>query len=201
MAWIEVIPPGRATGRLAALYELVASPEGHVDAILQVHSLRPRTLEAHLALYKAVLHSRPNGLSPRERELVGGVVSRVNGCDYCVRHHVAGLARHTGDEDLARRLVDAALEAPDPTGDPRTGRERALCAYAIRLTRDPGSMVARDLEPLRAEGLDDDAILDLDQVVAYFAYANRVVQGLGVETDDEPLGLHPDEERDDLRHV
>jgi len=201
MAWIEVIPPGRATGRLAALYELVASADGHVDAILQVHSLRPRTLEAHLALYKATLHSRPNGLSPRERELVGAVVSRLNGCDYCVRHHVAGLTRHTGDEGLARRLVDAAFESPDPSGDSLTDRERALCAYATRLTRDPGSMVSGDLEPLRAEGLGDDAILDLDQVVAYFAYANRVVQGLGVEAGDEPLGLHPDEERDDLRHA
>lgn len=198
MTWIEVVEPARAEGRLKALYDRVATPTGHVDAILQAHALRPRTLAAHLALYKAALHSRPNGLAPRERELVAAVVSRLNGCDYCVAHHTAGLGRHVGSEELARRLVDAAVgEASD---DPRSDRERAICAYSTRLTVEPRAMRPSDLDPLRDHGLDDAAILDLNQVVAYFAYANRVVQGLGIEAGDEPLGLHPDGNSDDLRH-
>lgn len=213
--WIEVIEPPEATGRLRRLYEQVATPEGHVDRILQVHSLRPRTLRAHLSLYRATLHARPTALSPRERELVGVVVSALNGCVYCVAHHRAGLARHVGDADLARRLVEAALERGGGrtndrgTGDgggpaagtgPLTPREGALCDYARRLTRRPDDVGREDLEPLRRAGLDDAGILDLNQVVAYFAYANRTVQGLGVRPEGEPLGLHPDEDRDDLTH-
>lgn len=45
-------------------------------------------------------------------------------------------------------------------------------------------MQASDLESLRAAGLDDGQILEANQVIAYFAYVNRVVDGLGVELED-----------------
>jgi uncharacterized protein YciW len=44
---------------------------------------------------------------------------------------------------------------------------------------------------MRAAGLDDGRILEVNQVVAYFAYANRTVQGLGVTTAGDVLGLSP----------
>jgi hypothetical protein len=58
MAFINTIPPIRAEGKLLQLYERVSGPEGQVDNVLQVHSLRPHTLEGHVGLYKAVLHHR-----------------------------------------------------------------------------------------------------------------------------------------------
>lgn len=198
MPWIRVIDPPEAGALLRTLYEQIRTPDGHVDRILKIHSLRPRTLQAHLAIYKAVLHSRPNALSPREREIAGVGVSRLNGCDYCVEHHRAALARHVGNAGLAERLTSAAAE--ESGAEPLTRREQALCRYARKLTRTPASMAAADLEPLRQAGLDDAAILDLNQVVAYFAYANRTVQGLGVTTGGEPLGLHPDDDADGFRH-
>ena len=198
MAWIETIAVKNAAGELKTLYDQVKAPGGHVDNILKIHSLWPRTLRAHLEIYKASLHSKPNGLSYRERELVGVLVSMLNGCDYCVQHHRAGLARHLGDAGLAERLTEAA--AGKVTAELLSERERALCAYAARLTLSPAQMQPADLETLRAAGLDDAAILDLNQVVAYFAYANRTVNGLGVQIAGEPLGLHPDEARDDFRH-
>ncbi len=55
---------------------------------------------------------------------------------------------------------------------------------------------------MRAHGLDDGAILEVNQVASYFAYANRVVIGLGVTTDGDVLGLSPDntDDRDDWSH-
>jgi len=47
-------------------------------------------------------------------------------------------------------------------------RERALLRYAARLTQEPASITRADLDALRAESWDDRAILDLNQVVAYF---------------------------------
>jgi hypothetical protein len=44
-------------------------------------------------------------------------------------------------------------------------------------------MERTDIELLRAEGLDDRAIVDANQVVAYFNYVNRVADGLGVELE------------------
>ena len=61
--------------------------------------------------------------------------------------------------------------------------ERALCDYAVRLTLEPRSMRRDDLEALRAQGLDDVAIHDLVQVVAYFNAITRVADALGVEPE------------------
>ena len=56
--------------------------------------------------------------------------------------------------------------------------------YADKLTRTPGLMRESDVIALRAHGLGDRDILDVNQVVAYFAYVNRVADGLGVTIDD-----------------
>jgi uncharacterized peroxidase-related enzyme len=65
-----------------------------------------------------------------------------------------------------------------------TPRERALLDYALALTRDPAALRETDLAPMRAAGLTDAEILDANQVTAYFAYVNRVVDGLGVELEE-----------------
>jgi len=97
-----------------------------------------------------------------------------------VAHHRAGLAR------LVRRREgrDAAWIAQllqDWRSADLTDRERALLVYADKLTRTPAAMVERDLDPLREVGLSDEAILQTNLVVAYFAYANRIADGLGVQ--------------------
>lgn len=198
MTWIKMIEPLDAEGKLKDLYDQVQTPEGHVDNILKIHSLRPRTLQAHLFLYKSALHSKPNGLTIRERELIGVYVSKLNGCQYCVQHHRAGLAREIGDEALAAQLTRevAGEDPPQNLSD----REREMIAYTTKLTRTPAEMESDDIDNLRGIGLDDAAILDLNQIVAYFAYANRTVQGLGVEVAGEPLGLHPDENKQGFQH-
>jgi uncharacterized peroxidase-related enzyme len=61
---------------------------------------------------------------------------------------------------------------------------RALCDYAVKLTRDPTSVGAVDVDELRTHGWGDAAIHDAIQVIAYFNYINRVAEGVG--TDPEP---------------
>lgn len=52
--------------------------------------------------------------------------------------------------------------------------------YAVRLTREPASVTKDHVEELRAAGFTDRAILDICQVTAYYAYVNRLADGLGV---------------------
>ena len=66
-----------------------------------------------------------------------------------------------------------------------TGRQRALCDYAAKLTRSPSAMTEQDLEPLRAAGLTDRGILDLVEVASYFNYINRVADALGIDPEPE----------------
>jgi uncharacterized peroxidase-related enzyme len=93
-----------------------------------------------------------------------------------VVHHSAALTRESGSAALAEAVASVNLERlPE--------RLRVLAGYAIKLTRTPGEMVESDLAPLRASGLSDRDIVDLNQVVAYFNYVNRVADGLGVELE------------------
>lgn len=188
MSWIRVIPEAAAEEPLRSLYARVRGPDGQIDAILRLHGLRPHTLAGHMALYKAVLHHSGNRLPRRLLEALGAWVSWLNGCDYCVEHHLAGLARLVGEERAD--AVGQALESGRPERA-FEGRELAAFRYAERLTRDPASLREDDVVALREAGFEDGEILEVNQVVAYFAYANRTVQGLGATTEGERLGLSP----------
>tara|TARA_B100000029_G_scaffold282876_1_gene276738 strand:+ start:1355 stop:1606 length:252 start_codon:yes stop_codon:yes gene_type:complete len=59
-------------------------------------------------------------------------------------------------------------------------RRAAMLAYAEKLTSHPGDMVETDVEALRSAGFSDRDVLDICEVVSYYAYANRIVDGLGV---------------------
>ena len=61
--------------------------------------------------------------------------------------------------------------------------DRALCAYAEKLTLTPAAMSAADIDALRAVGLDDVAIHDATQVISFFNYINRVADGLGIDPE------------------
>jgi alkylhydroperoxidase family enzyme len=81
-AWIEVIPEDEAVGELAALYDELRSPQtGRVDHVMAIHSLHPRSMRDHQQLYRTLMYG-PGGLTRPEREMIGVVVSAVNGCDY-----------------------------------------------------------------------------------------------------------------------
>ena len=56
--------------------------------------------------------------------------------------------------------------------------------YAAKLTERPADIFAKDIEQLRDVGFKDRAILDINQIVAYFAYVNRIADGLGVDLED-----------------
>ncbi len=63
-------------------------------------------------------------------------------------------------------------------------KRSAMLNYAVKLTRTPGDMVPEDVSALRDAGFTDRDILDITEVIAYYAYANRIADGLGVPTED-----------------
>lgn len=58
-----------------------------------------------------------------------------------------------------------------------------MLRYVDRLTRAPATISRADVESLREAGFGDAAILDICQVAAYFAFVNRIADGLGVELE------------------
>ena len=68
---------------------------------------------------------------------------------------------------------------------PLDDRDRALCAYAEKLTRTPADMSAADVDALRGAGLDDHQVHDAIQVISYFNYINRVADAVHVDLEPE----------------
>ena len=199
MTWIHTVPYANATGKLKTLYDRIKGPDSNVDNIMIAHSLRPHTMEGHLALYKNVLHHSANKIPKWFMECLGIRVSIMNGCDYCASHHFEGMQRLLKNDEQAQTIHRALREG----GIERVFNERELAAirYAERLTSDPAILNEGDIEMLRKVGYDDGEILEINQIVSYFAYANRMVLGIGVNTDGDILGLSPSsEDADNLSH-
>jgi uncharacterized peroxidase-related enzyme len=202
MSWIRTIPFDKATGKLKRLYQRVTGPGNNVDNIMMAHSLRPHSMEGHMALYKNVLHHSGNTVPKWFLEVLGVWVSSLNGCAYCVEHHFQGLQRLL--DDAARGdAIRAAIEARAPEQAPLEPAQIAAMHYARKLTHSPADMAEADVAALRQAGFDDGQILEINQVTAYFSYANRTVLGLGCSTEGDDLGLSPgnSEDPDDWGHI
>jgi alkylhydroperoxidase family enzyme len=82
VSWIEVVDDAEWDGDLAALRARVVDPKsGKVDHIMGVHSLNPRSLDAHDTLYRSAMRGTAT-LRKVDRELIALVVSTINECHY-----------------------------------------------------------------------------------------------------------------------
>ena len=194
MTWISTIAFEKASGKLKKLYDRVKGPGNNVDNIMLAHSLRPHTMEGHMTLYKYVLHHSANTLAKSYLETIGVYVSMLNNCEYCIEHHVAGLFRLLQDETRAND-IRCALEENAPSRVFQ-GKELAGLIYVEKLTNEPSTIDLPDIDELRQSGFDDGEILEINQVSAYFAYANRTVLGLGIDTNGDIIGLSPGDSDD-----
>jgi uncharacterized peroxidase-related enzyme len=201
MAWIETIPYDQAAGKLRQLYDRVKGPDDNVDNIMMMHSLRPHTMEGHMAIYKYVLHHSGNTLPKWFLETIGVWVSSLNDCGYCVDHHFAGLRRLLAD-DARADAIRVAIAARDPRASTLDAAQVLAMHYAEILTRDPKAVTREMIERMKQAGLSDGEILEVNQVTAYFNYANRTVLGLGCSTDGDIIGLSPgnSDDPDDWNH-
>lgn len=81
MAWIKVIDEREAEGRLKETYDKYKAPWGGVDNILKIHSLRPKSLDAHYEFYKVIMTGSKD-LPKAKREMIAVTVSKLNHCVY-----------------------------------------------------------------------------------------------------------------------
>ena len=189
-AWIEMIGDADAGPDLREALDRARTPHGTVDNVMRVHSLRPNTMHGHVTLYRAALHDDTNTIPTWLQETVSSYVSVLNDCAYSYANHWKNAAHLIGDADRAGE-IETALQARKPE-QAFEGAELALMRYAEKLTLSPGAMVEADVAALRDAGLDDGAILEANQIICYFNYVNRSINGLGVTTAGDIVGYYAD---------
>jgi len=197
MTWIKTINYSDAKGRLRKLYDRVKGPNDNVDNVMMAHSLRPHTMVGHMQLYKNVLHNANNNLPKWYLEGLGVYISYLNKCDYCFEHHFAGLERLMNDKDRSDAYRNAVIN--NNLKDVLSDQYYKGAQYAYQLTFELASITESHINELRISGFSDGDILEINQVVSYFNYVNRMVVGLGVSIAGDIVGLSPgnnDDEND-----
>ncbi|SMO60061.1 peroxidase-related enzyme [Fodinibius sediminis] len=181
MAFIDIIEPEDATGELREIYDKLEKQRGKLAQVHKIQSLNPPTITAHMDLYMSVMFSQ-SPLDRAQREMMAVVVSAANKCDYCQQHHGEALNHYWRDRGRIKQLQDDYRKLDLDNVNAR------LCQLAQVLTRHPGGVDKdRHLQPLKNTGLSDRAILDAVLVISYFNFVNRMVLGLGVETNEEEM--------------
>lgn len=169
MARISLIEPGTAPAEVQEIYDqaLRGKPGNAQKALAQ----RPEMLKTFLGFYPTVGRS----LERRLYELVYIRVSLINGCRYCVQHHVAA-SRRVGltAEDWA------ALKAGDYSR--YNEKEKAALAYVEKLTRTPHEINDADFVELKKH-FSDPEIVDLHLLTGLANLTNRFTDPLGLEVE------------------
>lgn len=95
-----------------------------------------------------------------------------------MKHHGAGLVKLTKNEKLVEQLTIDFMTAEINPAD------RTMLEYAAKLTTAPWMVTEADVVALSSAGFTDTAILDINQVTGYYAFVNRLADGLGVTLEE-----------------
>ena len=149
------------------------------DAVLMdVFKLHPETSRPLLDYHEVVMRG-PSPFSVAERELIAAYVSGVNACGYCHGVHTVTAEACGIEAGVAPAAVADLDAAPVPE------RMRPVLRYVGKLTRTPAAVTRADAEEVLAAGWDEQALHSAVMVCALFNFMNRLVDGLGVRTDDD----------------
>ncbi len=182
MTKIKTIEPENAEGELREIYDDLRKKRGKIAEIHKIQSLNPPSIKNHMNLYMTVMFGK-SPLTRAQREMMAVVVSKANGCEYCITHHAEAVQHFWKDKKKVEQLKEdyRKIELNDI--------DRTLCEYAWHLTKNPKSVDKKNLvNALKKVGLLDRAVLDATLVVSYFNFVNRIVLALGVELEEQPGG-------------
>ena len=168
MPYIETIDYEDSIGELRTIYDNLIGSRGKLAEVHKIQSLNPAALLAHMELYKATMFGR-SPLKRYQREMMAVVVSSANRCPYCIAHHKEALLFYWKDQERVSRVAGQF----DTSG--LTEADAALCNLAQNLTLQPANDPELAVEELHLAGLDDRAILDAVQVIAYFNFVYHMV--------------------------
>lgn len=83
MAWIGLIEPSEAGGKLKELYDMAAQGSGGiVGPMIRAGSLDPDVLEGRMKTYRALMYGRATSLTRADREMIAVVTSVANACEF-----------------------------------------------------------------------------------------------------------------------
>jgi alkylhydroperoxidase domain protein len=173
LPWLEPLPVEKLTERHWA--GLVDASRAKSPYFLLL-ARDPDVLQARTKTDKDIFYNTSSGLPRAERELAATATSRANGCIFCASVHSRFATQYSKRKDDVQRLLDGGVETDIDR------RWNAIIAASVALTDTPIAFDHRQVEALRAAGLDDLEIVDVINGAAFFNWANRLMLSLGEPT-------------------
>ena len=169
----------------------VQAKAGFVPNVFLGFAHRPDEARAFFAWHDALLLKEDSGLTKAEREMIIVATSGANGCLYCVVAHGAILRVYARQPQIADQVATNYLKADI------SERQRAMLAFALKVSQDSTNIVEADFAALRVHGFSDEDIWDIGAITALFGLSNRMANLISLRPNDEfyLLGRLPREKK------
>ncbi len=140
---------------------------------------RPAEFRAFFIYHDAIMEREGSTLSPAEKEMIIVATSAANGCQYCVVAHGALLRVFAKAPMLADQIAINYLHAPI------SEKQKAMLTFALKLSRSPELVASEDYDLLKTHGYDDEDILDIAGITAFFGLSNRMAIVTNMQANNE----------------
>jgi uncharacterized peroxidase-related enzyme len=156
----------------------VQEKSGFIPNVFVVLAHRPEEFRAFFAFHDALME-KESGLTKAEREMIVVATSNANQCQYCVVAHGAILRIRAKNPLLADQVAVNYRKAD------LTPRQKTMLDFAMKVSREAGTIEEADFAALREHGFSDEDAWDIGAVAAFFALSNRMANLTGMRPNDE----------------
>jgi uncharacterized peroxidase-related enzyme len=156
----------------------VQEKAGFIPNVFLTLAHRHAEFRAFFAYHDALME-RESGLSKAEREMIVVATSGANDCHYCIVAHGA-ILRIYAKNPLVADQVAANYRKADITP-----RQKAMLAFALKVSLHSNELVDEDYAAVRAHGFSDEDIWDIGAIAAFFAMSNRIANLISMRPNDE----------------
>jgi uncharacterized peroxidase-related enzyme len=166
--------PGDVRERILAVQEKA----GFVPNVFLALAHRPDEFRAFFAYHDALME-KEGGLTKAEREMIVVATSGANDCLYCVVAHGAILRVYAKDAYVADAVAVNHRKADI------TPRQKAMLAFAMKVSLASQEIGEADFAALREHGFTDEDAWDIGAIAAFFALSNRMANLTAMRPNDE----------------
>ena len=163
----------------------VQEKAGFIPNVFLALAHRPDEFRAFFAYHDALM-LRDSGLTKAEREMIVVAVAGANDCLYCFVAHGA-ILRVYAKQPLVADQVGVNYRKADITP-----RQKAMLAFALKVSERSGEIDDDDYAALRTHGFSDEDIWDIGNISAFFCLSNRMANLISLRPNDEFFTLGRD---------
>ena len=156
----------------------VQEKAGFVPNVFVTLAHRPDEFRAFFAYHDALM-LKDGGLTKAEREMIVVATSGANDCLYCIVAHGA-ILRVYAKQPLVADQVAVNYRKADITP-----RQKAMLAFALKVSLRSVEVDEADFAALRTHGFSDEDAWDIGAIAAFFALSNRMANLIGMRPNDE----------------